>query len=278
MRPCGDPALVLRAHLLAEGGTSMTFEDKLVVVTGAGSGMGRAMVQEFTARGARVAALDINADSAKATAASLPDPDAALPVRVDVSEPESVESAIAEVQAWAGTPDVLCNNAGIVDSFRQAHEIPLDEWHRTIAVDLTGPFLMARAVIPAMLSNGGGSIINTASISSFSAGGGGSAYTAAKHGVLGLTRQLTFDYGRHGIRVNAICPGATLTGLTMPEGGSDTLPDTESEISRIPAQRWCQPEEIAKLAAFLASDDASYIHGAAMVIDGGWLTAARNPI
>ena len=256
----------------------MSFQGKVVVVTGAGSGMGRAMVQEFAAKGAKVAALDINLDSASKTVADLPEPDMGLAVKVDVSSPESVSAAMAEVDTWAGQVDVLCNNAGIVDSFRPAHEIPLEEWHRTIAVDLTGPFLMARAVIPGMLERGAGAIINTASISSLSAAGGGSAYTAAKHGVLGLTRQLTFDYGRRGIRVNAICPGATLTGLTMPEGGSDTLPDTESELARIPARRWCQPEEIAKLAVFLASDDADYIHGTAMVIDGGWLTAARNPI
>jgi len=256
----------------------MSFQGKVVVVTGAGSGMGRAMVQEFAAKGAKVAALDINLDSASKTVADLPEPDMGLAVKVDVSSPESVSAAMAEVGMWAGRVDVLCNNAGIVDSFRPAHEIPLEEWHRTIAVDLTGPFLMARAVIPGMLERGAGAIINTASISSLSAAGGGSAYTAAKHGVLGLTRQLTFDYGRRGIRVNAICPGATLTGLTMPEGGSDTLPDTESELARIPARRWCQPEEIAKLAVFLASDDADYIHGTAMVIDGGWLTAARNPI
>jgi len=256
----------------------MSFQGKVVVVTGAGSGMGRAMVQEFAAKGAQVAALDINLDSASKTVADLPEPDMGLAVKVDVSSPESVSAAMAEVGMWAGRVDVLCNNAGIVDSFRPAHEIPLEEWHRTIAVDLTGPFLMARAVIPGMLERGAGAIINTASISSLSAAGGGSAYTAAKHGVLGLTRQLTFDYGRRGIRVNAICPGATLTGLTMPEGGSDTLPDTESELARIPARRWCQPEEIAKLAVFLAGDDADYIHGTAMVIDGGWLTAARNPI
>ena len=234
----------------------MSFQGKVVVVTGAGSGMGRAMVQEFAAKGAQVAALDINLDSASKTVADLPEPDMGLAVKVDVSSPESVSAAMAEVGMWAGRVDVLCNNAGIVDSFRPAHEIPLEEWHRTIAVDLTGPFLMARAVIPGMLERGAGAIINTASISSLSAAGGGSAYTAAKHGVLGLTRQLTFDYGRRGIRVNAICPGATLTGLTMPEGGSDTLPDTESELARIPARRWCQPEEIAKLAVFLASDDA----------------------
>lgn len=256
----------------------MSFQDKVVVVTGAGSGMGRAMVNEFVSKGAKVAAVDINEESADATVKALESPGQALAVKVDVSSNESVEAAVEEVLVWAGRVDVLCNNAGIVDSFRPAHEIPLEEWHRTIAVDLTGPFLMARAIIPGMLERGTGAIINTASISSFSAGGGGSAYTAAKHGVLGLTRQLTFDYGRHGIRVNAICPGATATGLTMPEGGSDFLPDTEAEIARIPAQRWCSPEEIAKLAVYLASDDANYIHGAAMVIDGGWLAAARNSI
>jgi 3-oxoacyl-[acyl-carrier protein] reductase len=252
--------------------------DKVVVVTGAGSGMGKSMVQEFTAAGARVAALDINDTKAKEVVAGLDAPERAVAVAVDVASEESVTAAVAQVMDWAGRVDVLCNNAGIVDSFRPAHEISIDEWNRNIAVNLTGPFLMARAVIPDMLSRAKGVIINTASIASFSAAGGGTAYTAAKHGVLGLTRQLTFDYGKRGIRVNAICPGATLTGLTMPEGGSDTLPDSETEIMRTPAQRWCQPVEIARLALYLASDDADFIHGAAMVIDGGWLTAARNPI
>ena len=252
--------------------------DKVVVVTGAGSGMGKSMVQEFTAAGARVAALDINETRAKEVVAGLAARERAVAVAVDVSSEESVTAAVGQVMDWAGRVDVLCNNAGIIDSFRPAHEISIDEWNRNLAVNLTGPFLMARAVIPDMLSRAKGVIINTASIASFSAAGGGTAYTAAKHGVLGLTRQLTFDYGKLGIRVNAICPGATLTGLTMPEEGSDTLPDSEPEIMRTPAQRWCQPVEIARLALYLASDDADFIHGAAMVIDGGWLTAARNPI
>lgn len=251
---------------------------KVVVVTGAASGMGKSMVQEFTAAGARVAALDINEAKAKEVVAAPGISEQAIAVAVDVASEESVTAAVTQVLDWAGRVDVLCNNAGIVDSFRPAHEIPIDEWHRNIAVNLTGPFLMARAVIPDMLSRSKGVIINTASIASLSAAGGGTAYTAAKHGVIGLTRQLTFDYGKLGIRVNAICPGATLTGLTMPEGGSDTLPDSEPEIMRTPAQRWGQPVEIARLALYLAGDDADFIHGAAMVIDGGWLTAARNPI
>lgn len=252
--------------------------DKVVVVTGAGSGMGKSMIQEFAAAGAHVAALDINETKVKEVVAELDASERAIAVTVDVASEESVTAAVTDVLNWAGKVDVLCNNAGIVDSFRPAHEISIDEWNRNLAVNLTGPFLMARAVIPDMLSRSKGIIINTASISSFSAAGGGTAYTSAKHGVIGLTRQLTFDYGKRGIRVNAICPGATLTGLTMPEGGSDTLPDSESEIMRTPAQRWCQPVEIARFALYLASDDAEFIHGAAMVIDGGWLTAARNPI
>ncbi|MEN0135635.1 MAG: glucose 1-dehydrogenase [Rhodococcus sp. (in: high G+C Gram-positive bacteria)] len=253
-------------------------DDKVVIVTGAGSGMGRSMVEEFVAAGARVAALDINEPKAKEVVAALDTPDRAIAVAVDVSSEESVTAALRQVLNWAGRVDVLCNNAGIIDSFRPAHEISIDEWDRNLAVNLTGPFLMARAVIPDMLSRSQGVIINTASISSLSAAGGGTAYTAAKHGVLGLTRQLTFDYGKLGIRVNAICPGATLTGLTAPEGGSDTLPDSDSEIMRTPAQRWAQPSEIARLALYLAGTDADFIHGQAFVIDGGWLTAARNPI
>lgn len=257
---------------------SHSLQDRVVVVTGAGSGMGKAMVEEFTAAGARVAALDINEPKAKEVVAALDHPDRATAIAVDIAAEDSVTAAVNQVIDWGGRIDVLCNNAGIIDSFRPAHEISVDEWNRNLAVNLTGPFLMSRAVIPDMLRRSRGAIINTASISSFSAAGGGTAYTAAKHGVIGLTRQLTFDYGKLGIRVNAICPGATLTGLTMPDGGSDTLPDSEPEIMRTPAQRWCQPVEIARLALYLASDDADFIHGASMVIDGGWLTAARNPI
>jgi len=253
-------------------------DGRVVVVTGAGSGMGKAMVQEFTAAGARVAALDINEIKAKEVVAGLDDPERAIAVPVDISAEDSVTAAVNQVLDWAGRVDVLCNNAGIIDSFRPAHEVSLDEWNQNLAVNLTGPFLVARAVIPGMLARAKGVIINTASIASFSAAGGGTAYTAAKHGVIGLTRQLTFDYGKLGIRVNAICPGATLTGLTMPEDGSDTLPDSEPEIMRTPAQRWCKPVEIARLALYLASDDAEFIHGTSVVIDGGWLTAARNPI
>jgi NAD(P)-dependent dehydrogenase (short-subunit alcohol dehydrogenase family) len=238
--------------------------------------MGRAMVEEFVAEGARVAAVDIDGAKADATVAGLADPTRALAAQADVADPDSVARCIEAVLEWGGRVDVLCNNAGVLDSYHPAHEVTLEEWNRVVAVNLTGPFLMARAVIPDMLTRSAGVIINTASVSAFSAAGGGTAYTASKHGVLGLTRQLTFDYGKHGIRVNAICPGATLTGMTIAENGEST-PDVAAELERTPAGRWCDPREIARLAVYLAGDDAGFIHGSAVVIDGGWLTAARNP-
>lgn len=252
------------------------YSGKVVVITGAGSGMGRAMVGEFVSRGAYVAALDINLARAVETVEKLSAPDRAYPLQVDVSDAGSVESAVkAIIERWERI-DLLCNNAGILDGHAPAHEVSLEEWNKVLAVNLTGPFLMARAVIPHMLSQGKGAIINTSSTSGFSAAGGGSAYTASKHGVIGLTRQMTFEYGARGIRVNAICPGATATPLALPEHNAAS-PDMDLAISKVPARRWCQPEEIAKLAAFLGSDDADYVHGSAYVMDGGWLTAARDP-
>ncbi len=252
------------------------YSGKVVVITGAGSGMGRAMVGEFVSRGAFVAALDVNPARAVETVEKLSTPEKAYPLQADVSDAGSVESAVkAIIQRWERI-DLLCNNAGILDGHAPAHQVSLEEWNRVLAVNLTGPFLMARAIIPHMLSQGKGAIINTSSTSGFSAAGGGSAYTASKHGVIGLTRQMTFEYGARGIRVNAICPGATATPLALPEHNAAS-PDMDLAISKVPARRWCQPEEIAKLAAFLGSDDADYVHGSAYVMDGGWLTAARDP-
>lgn len=252
------------------------YEGKVVIITGAGSGMGRAMVGEFVERGAKVAALDVNLERASETVRNLKVPAMAHALKVDVTDAKSVGEAVDAVVARWGRIDLLCNNAGVLDGHAPAHEVSLEEWNRVIAVNLTGPFLMSRAVIPVMLKQGKGAIINTSSTSGFSAAGGGSAYTASKHGVIGLTRQMTFEYGALGIRVNAICPGATATPLALPEHNAAS-PDMDLAISKVPARRWCQPEEIAKLAAFLGSDDADYVHGSAYVMDGGWLTAARDP-
>jgi 3-oxoacyl-[acyl-carrier protein] reductase len=241
-----------------------------VIVTGAGSGMGAAMVREFSRLGDLVAALDIDEVAATTTAKEVGE-DVCRPVAVDVGDQESVERAVGEALQFLGRVDVLCSNAGVLDDYKPVLETPPDLWQRIIATNLTGAYLMARATLPSMLANGGGVIINTASISSFIAGGGGAAYTAAKHGVLGLTRQMAFDYGRQNIRVNCICPGPVRTGMTehlfTPEGRQEHV---DAAIAATPAGRWADPSEIATLAAYLASDAASFIHGAAYTIDGGW--------
>jgi NAD(P)-dependent dehydrogenase (short-subunit alcohol dehydrogenase family) len=253
------------------------YKDRVVVVTGAGSGMGRAMVEEFTSRQALVAVLDINLKAAEETISLLKNPELAFAYRVDVSNPESVKEAVdAVVRKW-GRVDLLCNNAGILDGHATAHEVSVEEWNKVIAVNLTGPFLMARAVIPQMLKQKKGAIINTSSTSGFSAAGGGTAYTASKHGVIGLTRQLTFEYGALGIRVNTICPGATATPLALADPVTVNSPDMAAALQKFPARRWCQPSEIAKLAAFLGGDEADFVHGSEYVMDGGWLAAARDP-
>jgi NAD(P)-dependent dehydrogenase (short-subunit alcohol dehydrogenase family) len=254
----------------------MKYDGKVVVVTGAGSGMGRAMVAEFVAQGARVAALGRTRGKVAESVSLVGDSDRAIAIRADVAIEADVIAAIGEIVAKWGRIDLIVNNAGVLDTYQPAHEVSLEDWNQVMAVNVTGPFLMSKHAIPHMLSQGKGGIINIASTASYSAAGGGSAYTASKHAVLGLTRQLCFEYGAKGIRVNAICPGATATPMAIPETTTATSPDMEAAVAMVPAKRWCQPEEIAKLAAFLGSDDADYVHGSAYVIDGGWLTAARE--
>ena len=250
----------------------MKLDGRIAVVTGAGSGMGRAMVREFHEQGANVVAVDLSGPAAEETIALLKDPDRSMALTADVSRLADVEATVAAVIDRFARIDLLCNNAGVLDDYTPADQTSDELWQRVLGVNLTGAFYFARAVVPAMIAQGKGTIINTASISSFVAGGGGAAYTAAKHGLLGLTRQLAFDYGKHGVRVNAICPGAIHTGMTnhllTPEGRN---PHVDAAVAGTPAGRWGTPEEIARLALYLASDDADFIHGAAFTIDGGWL-------
>ncbi len=250
----------------------MKLIDRVALVTGAGSGVGRAMVGEFVAEGARVVAVDVREAAARQTVASLPEPARAIAVAADVADEGAVARAVAAALASFGTIDVLCNNAGILDNYAAALETSSELWHRILGVNLHGPFFLSREVLPHMLERGKGAIINTASIAAFAAGGGGAAYTASKHGLLGLTRQLAFEYGAKGVRVNAICPGAVESGMTAhllsPDGRNEHV---DAAIASTPAGRWGKPVEIARLAVYLASDDADFIHGAAYVIDGGWL-------
>lgn len=243
---------------------------RTAVITGAGSGMGRAIAVRFAAEGAEIAALDLDLDAAQATAQRIIEAGGtAHGIRVDVSDSASVTAAIEQSISALGRIDVLANIAGILDGYAPILDTSEALWDRIIGVDLKGVFLVTKAALPTMLEGGGGTIVNMASIAGFVARGGGVAYTSAKHGVVGLTKQMAADYGLQGIRVNAICPGAVETAMTKQilEDGEAAVIDS---INAVPAGRHAQPEEVANLALFLANDESGFIHGAAYVIDGGW--------
>jgi len=245
--------------------------DRGVIVTGAASGIGKAVAALFAKAGDRVAVLDQSKEALDAAAAEI---GATAAFELDVSDSSAVARTVAAAHEALGSVRVLCNVAGVLDDYTAATETPDDLWQKIIGVNLSGPFFMSRATIPLILGAGGGAIVNIASISAFVAGGGGAAYTSSKHGVLGLTRQLAFDYGGQGIRVNAVCPGATRSGMTeylfTDEGRN---PHVDAAVAGTPAGRWARPEEIGRLVAWLASDEASFVHGAAYIVDGGWTIA-----
>jgi 3-oxoacyl-[acyl-carrier protein] reductase len=176
---------------------------------------------------------------------------------------------VAAAEERLGRIDILCSNAGILDEYRTAIDTTEEQWDQVFNVNLKATWLMSRAALPAMLERGSGCIIVTASVAGMIAGGGGVAYTASKHGVIGLMRQLSYDYAAKGIKVNAICPGVIQTGMTQP-----LFDDPDSKmyeyIPEIPSASWGQPAEIAKLAAMIASDDVPFMHGSCLVADGGW--------
>lgn len=237
---------------------------KLAVVTGAASGIGAAIAEGFAAKGARVALLDMNLDAAGARAASLPD---ARAFACNVTDAGSIAKAVAAVRAEMGEIDILVNSAGIVD-LAPAEEISDTAWTRTIEVNLTGSFLMAREVGRAMIAAGqGGRIVNLASQAGSVAIDGHVAYCASKFGIIGVTKTLALEWGRHGITVNSISPTVVLTDLGRKAWDG---PKGEAMKAQIPAGRFAEPHEIAAAAVFLASDEAAMINGADLLVDGGY--------
>ena len=246
-------------------------DGRVALITGAASGIGRAMALEFADRGARVVACDIAGDGAlavtsEAIAAGAPH---AIGVTADVADAREVNRAVAEATDAMGRIDILCSNAGILDGYASAIDADEELWNRVFDVNVKATWLLSRAVLPGMLERGSGSIIVTASVAGMIAGGGGVAYTASKHAVIGLMRQISYECAAKGVRVNAICPGVIQTGMTQP-----LFDDPDSKvheyIPQIPSATWGQPGEIAKIAALLASDDVPFMHGSCVVVDGGW--------
>ena len=247
----------------------------VAVVTGAGAGVGAASARALHNAGYRVVLLDVQIEAASQVAAALGEGAAA---RVcDVSDEGSVVAAFAAVRQEYGRLDVLHSNAGIFLGHGVGNDGPLDTldiatWQRTIDVNLTGAYLCSKHAMPLLLDgasggSGGGSIVFTASVSGALIGSAAIAYASSKAGVIGLTRALVLTYARHGVRVNAICPGAVRTAMSQQVQDDPAL--RKRLIENIPAGRMAEPEDIANLVVFLASPQGAYLNGAILPMEGG---------
>lgn len=249
----------------------MRLENKIAIVTGGGNGIGAAICEAYSREGATVIVADMDLPAAERTAQSLRQSGGVASAQsVDVTSPDSVRGMAEAVLAAHGRIDILVNNAGarIIKGLMQ-HS--LQDWDRMLQVNLTGPFLCSQAVVPDMVRRGSGIIINVASIASFMGRPNRVAYVAAKTGVLGLTRAMAADLAGKNVRVNAIAPGmiASPFNQTFAEN-AETGPAWAQENL---IGRWGQPTDISGAAVFLASDDAGFITGAEIKIEGGWLGA-----
>jgi NAD(P)-dependent dehydrogenase (short-subunit alcohol dehydrogenase family) len=245
------------------------FAGKVAFVTGAGSGMGRTTALAFAREGAAVAAADIAEHGNQETVRMIEEGGGqALAVYCDVSRPDDVKAALGRSVDAFGKLNIAFNNAGIEQPLRATAELTEEEWDRIIAINLRGVFVCMRYEIPLMLEQGAGAIVNTSSGAGVKGFAGQAAYTAAKHGVIGLTRAAALDYAPFNIRVNAICPGIIDTEMMQRFTGG-TAAGRDRVIAQEPIGRMGTPDEIAAAALWLCSDAASFVVGHALVVDGG---------
>lgn len=248
------------------------FTDEVAIVTGGGSGIGRAVVALLAGAGARVAVWDVNQAGAEESAALAGgDSDRLMVLAADISDEAGVEAGTKRVAERWGRLDILCNNAGVLDRIQPAAAASLDVWDRVMRVNATGTFLMTKAALPYMLERGKGAIVNTASAAGIRGGAAGIAYTASKHAVVGITRSVAAMYRPEGIRCNAVCPGSTNTNIASSAGGPFDEAGWASLGGVLASMgRMSEPPEIASAIVFLASREASYVNGAILPVDGGW--------
>ena len=249
----------------------MRLKDKVAVVTGGASGIGKATALLFAAHGAKIVIADIDADGAAQTLTAIRDAgNVAIAVQTDVTLSDNTERMVQETLSAYGKLDILLSSAGIAMRL-PVGELPEADWHRCLDVNLTGVYLSAKAAIPAMRKNGGGSIINMSSIYGLVGGDVRAAYVASKGGVTNLTRGMALDYAADNIRVNCICPGFVETPLVA--GVVKTPEEYRKLADKHPMRRLAQPEEIAYGALYLASDESAFVTGIALPIDGGYTAA-----
>jgi NAD(P)-dependent dehydrogenase (short-subunit alcohol dehydrogenase family) len=245
--------------------TDSGLDGSSVIVTGAGSGIGRAAALQFARAGARVVVADVNGDAVGAVAAEI----GGVAVTGDLADQAVVDKVVATAVAAFGGVDVLVNNAGIMDSMSAVADVSDTEWTRVLGVNLTAPFLLTRAAVPHMLAKGKGAIVYTASQAGLRGSAAGAAYTVSKHGIIGLTRSVAVMYRNSGIRANAIAPGGTRTGITVNADPDGHGPRVVGQY--LPnAGRVADPDEQAAAIVFLASDAAANITGVVLPVDNGW--------
>jgi len=252
----------------------MKLAGKVAIVTGAGQGIGEGIARVLAREGARVVVADINERNARSVADALrADGLEAAAVRVDVADEESVKNMVNFTLSQFGVPDVLVNNAG-VGVYKTILDTSLEEWNRCLSIDLTGVFLCSKYVVPHMQANGGGSIVNIASVHSYQNVPATAPYAAAKGGVVALTREMALDFGKDKIRVNAVCPGWIHTPLTQGifEASGDAEKMKREVAERQVLGRLGTPEDVGLAVLYLASDDSSFVTGSSLFVDGG-LTA-----
>jgi 3-oxoacyl-[acyl-carrier protein] reductase len=244
---------------------------KTAFVTGGGAGMGRAIVEELVREGARVYTNDVREDRLKALGEVEEFANGKIvAVHGDLAQPGDIDRMTADVLDRFGHVDIVVNNAGIFDYMESVAAMSLETWNTVMAVNVTSHFLIAKALLPGMAARGSGAFIGIASAAGLTGGGGGPAYTAAKHAVIGLGRQLAVEWGPKGNRSNVICPGVVETPLLGQAAASGTIDGINAFVGMTPARRKGQPVEIAKAVVFLASDDASFMHGSIVSVDGGF--------
>lgn len=252
----------------------MKLKDKVAIVTGAASGMGKAMAELYAEEGAKVIAADLNLEGAKTVVKEITTNGAtAKAVQANVAKQEDIDNMIETAVNEYGTLDILVNNAGIMDGFEPVGDISDEKWDLLFDINTKGVMRAMRKAIPIFLEKEQGVIINTASTGGENGAHAGAIYGASKHAVVGLTKNTGFMYAQKGIRCNAIAPGAVETNIGSSIKNVNEFGMSRAQIAQNVIPRTGKPEEVARVALFLASDDASFINGQIVTVDGGWTAA-----